>query len=82
MTVQEITPELAESLEIEEKSGLLITEVEAGSPADDAGLKRGDIILEAGRKAVANIAELKEIIAQHEKEETILLLIKRQKHTS
>jgi serine protease Do len=43
--VQPLTPELARSFEREESSGALVAQVTPGSPADEAGVKRGDVIV-------------------------------------
>ncbi len=43
--VQELTPELAESFRLGSTSGVLITEVIRNSPADQAGIKAGDILV-------------------------------------
>jgi len=49
-SVQELTPELKKRLGVPQwiKKGLIVTEVKPGSPADDAGLREGDIIVAAG----------------------------------
>jgi serine protease Do len=82
LTVQEITPELADSLGLDQKKGILVANVEPGSPADAADLRRGDIILEVDRKSVVEKEKynqiVKEILA---KGDNLLLLIKRDKHT-
>jgi serine protease Do len=82
LTVQEITPELADSLGLDQKKGILVANVEPGSPADAADLRRGDIILEVDRKPVVEKEKynqiVKEILA---KGDNLLLLIKRDKHT-
>lgn len=44
--IQELTPSLRESLKLGSKTGLLITEVVQGSPADDANLHEEDVIIE------------------------------------
>jgi serine protease Do len=44
ITVREITPELATALDLDAREGLLIREIQLGSPADKAGLKPGDLI--------------------------------------
>jgi len=80
LTVQELTKELAQSLGMEDSKGVVITNVEAGTPAGDAGLRRGDIVLEANRKAIENIDHFKK--ALDKKDKNILLLIKRGKHSS
>ena len=51
VTVQKITPELAESLKLTSKQGALVTDVLKNSPADKAKIKRKDVIVEfAGEK--------------------------------
>ena len=50
--VQDMTPELAESLKLPPVNGALITEVVNGSPADKAGLKPGDVLVRIENKAV------------------------------
>ncbi len=80
LTVQELNQELAQSLGMKDTKGLVITDVEANSPAADAGLRRGDIVLEANRKTIENLKDFKKALTK--KEKNILLLIKRNKHTS
>ncbi len=51
IAVQEITPELAESFKLKDTQGVLIAEIVKDSPADQAGIKAGDILLTvAGQK--------------------------------
>jgi len=47
VSVQEINPELAEYFGVEEGTGLLINRITKDSPADEAGLKVGDVIIQA-----------------------------------
>ena len=49
-SVQKLSPELREKLGLPKwvKEGLVVTEVKPGSPADDAGLQEGDVIVKAG----------------------------------
>ncbi len=58
-TTQDLTPALAKSLNIAERPGALITQVQPDSPASAAGLKEGDLIVEVGNRAVRNTAELR-----------------------
>ncbi len=44
VTVQQVTPDLASSLGLKETAGVLVSDVTAGSAADRAGVKRGDVI--------------------------------------
>jgi len=45
ITIQSLTPELAEFFDIEDTQGILITEVSDNSPAAKAGLRQGDVIV-------------------------------------
>jgi len=55
--VQELTPLLAESLEIDNLDGLLVANIEQGSPAEGAGVRRGDIIRTIDGEPVASFTD-------------------------
>lgn len=61
--IQDITPELAESFGIKEKKGVLLGDVMQDSPAEKAGLKRGDVITEFNGKAVDTAHTLSRMVA-------------------
>ncbi len=63
VSIQNLTPELAKSLGIKETEGALISGVEGGSPADKAGLKRGDLIIGVGDKKVTDSTGLRNTIS-------------------
>jgi serine protease Do len=77
MTVQPLTPELAESLGLDRADGLVVGSVAPGSPAEEAGIRRGDVITEVNRQPVRNLAEYKREISRTEAGKSILLLVKR-----
>ena len=83
-TIQVLTPELAQSLGIEEHVGLLVSDVRPGSIAADAGLQRGDLIVEAGsgdkRRPVASAKDLEAALTAN-KNQNILLLVRSNKQT-
>jgi len=81
MTVQELTPKLAESLGMEEMQGLIVADVISGSAAAEAGILRGDIILEINREKIENIAQYKKALQTAEEKKSLLLLVKRDQHT-
>lgn len=81
MTVQELTEKLAESLGIEESQGLIVTDITAGSAAAEAGIIRGDIILEINRQKIENVAQYKKALQAAQEKKSLLLLIKRDEHT-
>ena len=75
--VQDITPELAESLKLAKTSGALITDVLAGGPADVAGLKAGDVLLSVGDKPVNDYAGSLEAIAALKPKTSTVLKVQR-----
>lgn len=64
IVIQEVTPELAEFFGLSSARGALITNIESGSPADKAGLKKEDIILEFDGKKIENMKDLPLIVAK------------------
>ena len=75
--VQDITPELAESLKLARTSGALITDVVTGGPADVAGLKPGDVLLSVGDKPVNDYAGSLEAIAALKPKTSTVLKVQR-----
>lgn len=63
VSIQELNKELALSFKLDSAAGVLIAGVEPGSPADKAGLKRGDVVLKYDGKAVENAIELPRLVA-------------------
>lgn len=62
--IQELTPELAKSFNLpEDQEGVLVTQVFAGSPAEQAGIKQGDIITKFNGREVKKYSELPGIVA-------------------
>jgi len=59
LAVQDLNPELAQQLGLDTTEGVLITSVQPGSPADDAQLRRGDVILEVDRSAISDVNDLR-----------------------
>jgi serine protease Do len=77
ITVQKITPEAARGLGLKNTSGVVVTEVEAGSPAADAGIRRGDVIREINRTSVKDVQTFLRTIEQGKDGNSTLLLIQR-----
>jgi len=61
--VQELTPELAESFKLGDLKGVLVTEVVRRSPADEAGIKTGDILITIDNNAINNWSAMLETVA-------------------
>ncbi len=56
--LEEVSPEDAERFGLEVEGGVLVTEVEGGSPADEAGLRRGDVITAVGPTETLSYGDL------------------------
>ncbi len=77
LQLQELTPELARTHELASDKGLIVTDLDPAGVAADAGIRRGDIILEINQTPVFTISEFKKQVAKVKKGETMLFLIKR-----
>ncbi len=77
MTVQELTPEIARSLGVSETKGVVVTNVEDGSPADEAGVRRGDVILEVNQRKIETLKDYRAAIGRMSSADSLLLLIRR-----
>ena len=62
-SVQELTPELAESFKLSTAHGVLITGVLSGSPAEHAGIKTGDILLTIEAHVIQDWSVMQETVA-------------------
>ncbi|MBI5100565.1 MAG: DegQ family serine endoprotease [Nitrospirae bacterium] len=64
VTIQELTPELSKKFGLKDSKGALIGDIAKGSPADKAGIKRGDIIIEYNGKGVKEVGNLRNMVSQ------------------
>jgi serine protease Do len=64
ITLQNVTPEIARRLRLENRSGAVITDIEQGSPAARAGLQPGDVIVRVGRQAVESAGDAQRELAR------------------
>jgi Do/DeqQ family serine protease len=64
VTVQGVTPELAESLGLKQNTGAIVSNVTEGSAADKAGVKRGDVIQSFNGVAVHDTNTLRNRVAE------------------
>jgi serine protease Do len=71
-----LTPELRDQLQApREIQGAVIQRVQPGSPADNAGLQQGDIILEVNRKKVQSVSDVQQSLSSVPKGQDALLLV-------
>ncbi|MFN3395229.1 MAG: DegQ family serine endoprotease [Thermodesulfovibrionales bacterium] len=62
--IQEVTPEIAQKFGLKEPKGALVSDITKGSPAEKAGIIRGDIIIEYDGKAISSVSNLRNSVAQ------------------
>src|SRR5437899_612044 len=75
--VEPLSGEAAAQLGLTIAGGLLVTDVVTGGPADRAGLRRGDVIVEVGKKPVADPAALFRMLAQLKPGDRVLVFVQR-----
>lgn len=82
LAVQNLTPEIAESLGVDPTtSGVVVSAVEPGSVADEAGLQRGDIVLEVNRTSIGDENAFAKAVAKAKGKKSILFLVRRGDNT-
>ncbi len=77
MQVDVLAPDAAERLGLPFSQGLIVTDVASGGPADRAGLRRGDVILEVDRRPVMDVPGLRRALAAAPKDSAVLLYVHR-----
>ncbi|MDJ0787224.1 MAG: Do family serine endopeptidase [Myxococcota bacterium] len=75
LEVKELTPDVAEQLGMEDEEGILVTGVEPGSSAAEAGLRQGDVILQVNQEEVGGLSDFRDSLSGSEK--GALLLVRR-----
>ncbi len=77
MTVQEITPEMAVHFGLAQKTGVVVTQITEGGPADEAGLRTQDVILQINKVKITSMKNYLAEISGGGPEGILLILIKR-----
>ncbi|BDD89108.1 DegQ family serine endoprotease [Desulfofustis limnaeus] len=76
LALQELTPDLAKQLGHEGRQGVLVSEVEPGSVAEQAGLRAGHLIEEINQVKITSIRELQQVIDKSPQSNRILLRVR------
>jgi len=76
LAFQNLTPELADRLGYDDKQGVVISQVEPGSPAASAGLMPGQLIEEVNKKPVHNVKELHQAMKKSDDQKRLLLRVR------
>jgi serine protease Do len=81
LAVENLNPNLAQQFRLRDHKGVVVTQVEPGSPASDAGLRSGDMILEVNGTVVSTVREYRQAMAKLKKGSVARFLIKRRGRT-
>ncbi|MDH3688783.1 MAG: DegQ family serine endoprotease [Gammaproteobacteria bacterium] len=73
--IQTVTTEIAQSLDFEDASGALVSGVVEGSPAEQGGIKVGDVILQYGEHEVDDMKDLPRLVASTASNDTIEVVV-------
>lgn len=74
--VTNLTPEIASQLGIKGEKGIVVTNVDDSSPAEEAGLAKGDLITEVDKKPISSVSEFRRIVNEN-KSDVVLLRVRR-----
>jgi serine protease Do len=75
VTVDSITPQVAERLQLDANKGVIVTDVKGGSFADDVGLARGMLILEVNKQPVNSVADFNRVTGQFKSGQDVVFLV-------
>ena len=73
----EVTPALSSELDLSVNSGVYVANVISGGAADDAGIKKGDVIINVAGKVVNTGADLTEAIGSHRPGQRLNVIVNR-----
>jgi len=76
LQMETLSPEVAEQLGVKDTSGVVITDVRTGSPADQAGLESGMVITQANHQPVKNLDDFRKATDNQSLEKGALLLVR------
>jgi len=81
LSVEPLTPQIARQLGLNRSTvGVVVTEVEPGSAADDAGLQRGDVVQEINRKAISSVDDFQSAVRQASNQSILMLIARGSSH--
>jgi len=75
VTVDTVTPDMAQQLGLSSPKGVVVTDVKPGSFADDVGLSRGDVILEINKQPVNTSDDFTRIASQYKSGQDVVFLV-------
>jgi serine protease Do len=81
LQLHDLSPEMKNQFRIQADKGVVVVGIEPDSPAQEAGLRQGDVIVEVNRQPVESVNDIVENIHNSEDKDHLLLLVQRQTGT-
>ena len=78
LQLHDLSPQIGQQFRLQADQGVVVVGVEPGSPAHEAGIRQGDVIVEVNRHLVNSVDEVKDNINASKDEDHLLLLVQRQ----
>jgi len=77
LSVESLTPERAKEMKLADARGVIVRGVRSGSPAENAGIRAGDVIVEVDHQRVADVGQMKRALDKHAKGTPVVVMINR-----
>jgi serine protease Do len=77
LAVETVTPSLAKQLGLADARGVVVRDVRSPSPAENAGVRPGDVITEVDHQAVTDAAQMKRVLDRHPKGAPVVMMLHR-----
>lgn len=77
LAISPLTPELQGKLGLEGDEGVVVTNVAPNGPAERAGLRRGDLVLEVNRQPVRRPEDVRAVLGKLKENDLVLLRVRR-----
>lgn len=77
ISVMELNPELARQLNLRDIKGVVVNDIKSGSPAEEAGVVRGDLVIEVNGIRIESINGFAEVVSSVRKGDMVRLLLRR-----
>jgi serine protease Do len=81
LELRNLNPALAQQFNLEDRTGVVVTGIEPGSPAEDAGLRPGDLVRSVNRKPVASVSDLKAELGRIATKDPVVLQVRREERS-
>jgi serine protease Do len=78
LEVKPLTPEVAHQLGVRSVEGVVVTQVESGSPAERGGIQPGDVVRELNRQRVRSVADFERLTRDLKDGDRVTLLLQRE----